>query len=122
ARGKDTLGVPDILLMRSEEVVVFDNLRGSLFLLVLVDPADADAAACAQTRLDVLETQLRAPLAEPAGQRYGEPVSERDFVSEFPEQAFKDGVEKIRNNFLAGDGMKVVASQSISVAFAALAV
>lgn len=119
ARGKDTLGVPDILLMRSEEVVVFDNLRGSLFLLVLVDPADEDAATRAQTRLDELEAQLRAPLAEPAGQQYGEPVSERDFVSEFPEQAFKDGVEKIREYILAGDVMQVVPSQRMSVAFAA---
>lgn len=119
ARGKDTLGVPDILLMRSEEVVVFDNLRGSLFLLVLVDPADADAATRAQTRLDALEAKLRAPLAEPAGQQYGEPVSEKDFVSEFPEQAFKDGVEKIREYILAGDVMQVVPSQRMSVAFAA---
>ena len=119
AKGKDTVGVPDILLMRSEEVVVFDNLRGSLFLLVLVDPADADAATRAQTRLDALEAQLRAPLAEPAGQRYGEPVSEKDFVSEFPEQAFKDGVEKIREYILAGDVMQVVPSQRMSVAFAA---
>ena len=119
ARGKDTVGVPDILLMRSEEVVVFDNLRGSLFLLVLVDPADADAATRAQTRLDALEAQLRAPLAEPAGQQYGEPVSEKDFVSEFPEQAFKDGVEKIREYILAGDVMQVVPSQRMSVAFAA---
>lgn len=118
-RGKDTLGVPDILLMRSEEVVVFDNLRGSLFLLVLVDPADADAATRAQMRLDALEAKLRAPLAEPAGQQYGEPVSERDFVSEFPEQAFKDGVEKIREYILAGDVMQVVPSQRMSVAFAA---
>lgn len=119
AKGKDTVGVPDILLMRSEEVVVFDNLRGSLFLLVLVDPADADAATRAQTRLDALEAQLRAPLAEPAGQQYGEPVSEKDFVSEFPEQAFKDGVEKIREYILAGDVMQVVPSQRMSVAFAA---
>lgn len=119
ARGKDTVGVPDILLMRSEEVVVFDNLRGSLFLLVLVDPADADAATRAETRLDALEAQLRAPLAEPAGERYGEPVSEKDFVSEFPEQAFKDGVEKIREYILAGDVMQVVPSQRMSVAFAA---
>src|SRR5690606_29416145 len=119
ARGKDTVGVPDILLMRSEEVVVFDNLRGSLFLLVLVDPADADAATRAQTRLDALEAKLRAPQAEPAGQQYGEPVSEADFVSEFPEQAFKDGVEKIREYILAGDVMQVVPSQRMSVAFAA---
>src|SRR5690606_11105262 len=40
-------------------------------------------------------------------------------VSEFPEQAFKDGVEKIREYILAGDVMQVVPSQRMSVAFAA---
>jgi len=117
ARGKDTLGVPDILLMRSEEVVVFDNLRGSLFLLVLVDPSASDALAVATARLDALEAKLRAPLAEPDHTRYGATVSEKDFVSEFPEQPFKDGVEKIREYILAGDVMQVVPSQRMSVAF-----
>ena len=37
---EDTLGVPDIWLMLSEEVVVFDNLAGALTLVV-----NADAAA-----------------------------------------------------------------------------
>lgn len=119
APGKDTLGVPDILLMRSEEVVVFDNLRGSLFLLVLVDPAEADALKRAEQRLDELEDKLRAPLAEPAKGHYGEPVEETDFVSEFPQQPFMEGVEKIREYIFAGDVMQVVPSQRMSVAFKA---
>lgn len=119
SRGKDTVGVPDILLMRSEQVVVFDNLRGSLFLLVLVDPAAADAIDVAQQRLDQLEAKLRAPLAEPEHVAYGEPVNEHEFVSEYPEQAFKDGVEKVREYILAGDVMQVVPSQRMSVAFKA---
>lgn len=119
APGKDTLGVPDILLMRSEEVVVFDNLRGSLFLLVLVDPRDSDALEKAEQRLDVLEDLLRAPMAEPARCRYGDPVDEADFVSEFPQQAFKDGVEKVREYIFAGDVMQVVPSQRMSVEFKA---
>ncbi len=61
APGEDVLGVPDILLMRSEEVVVFDNLRGSLFLVVHVDPAEEGARAGAEARLDELQRKLRAP-------------------------------------------------------------
>ncbi|MDO6749501.1 anthranilate synthase component I, partial [Gilvimarinus sp. 1_MG-2023] len=34
----DELNTPDILLMVSEEVVVFDNLSGTLHLIVLADP------------------------------------------------------------------------------------
>lgn len=118
ARGKDTIGAPDILLMRSEEIVVFDNLRGSLFLLVLVDPNEAGVLAQAAARLDELERKLRAPLAEPEPHR-GVPLSEKEFVSEYPEDDFKAGVERIREYTLAGDIMQVVPSQRMSVPFRA---
>jgi len=39
----DPLQTPDILLMVSEEVVVFDNLSGKLFIIVQVDTADESA-------------------------------------------------------------------------------
>ena len=116
ARGKDTIGAPDILLMRSEEIVVFDNLRGSLFLLVLVDPNEAGVLAQAARRLDELEAKLRAPLAEPEPHRAA-PLSEKEFVSEYPEADFKAGVERIREYTLAGDIMQVVPSQRMSVPF-----
>ncbi len=116
ARGEDTIGAPDILLMRSEEIVVFDNLRGSLFLLVLVDPNEADVLGQAARRLDQLERKLRAPLAEPEPHR-AMPLSEKEFVSEYPEEDFKVGVERIREYTLAGDIMQVVPSQRMSVPF-----
>ena len=116
ARGKDTIGAPDILLMRSEEIVVFDNLRGSLFLLVLVDPNQSGVLAQAAARLDALEAKLRAPMAEPEPHR-GATLSEQEFVSEYPEADFKAGVERIREYTLAGDIMQVVPSQRMSVPF-----
>ena len=119
AKGEDTLGVPDILLMRSEDVVVFDNLRGSLFLIVHVDPHDSDALAQAEQRLDTLQSQLRAPLPEPEQQRYGPAVDESDFKSEFSEPQFKAAVERIRQYILAGDVMQVVPAQRMSCPFQA---
>ena len=41
----DPLGTPDILLMVSEEVVVFDNLAGKLYIIVHVDPQQEGALA-----------------------------------------------------------------------------
>ena len=35
----DKIGTPDILLMVSNEIVVFDNLRGKLHLIVHADPS-----------------------------------------------------------------------------------
>ena len=42
-RQRDELGTPDILLMQSEELAVFDNLKGRLYLIVHADPR-ADGA------------------------------------------------------------------------------
>lgn len=122
APGEDVLGVPDILLMRSEEVVVFDNLRGSLFLVVHVDPTEQGALERAETRLDQLQSKLREPLPEPEDHVYGAPVDENDFVSEFPRDRHAAAVEKIREYILAGDVMQVVPAQRMSCEFAAPAI
>ena len=119
AKGRDTLGVPDILLMRSEELVVFDNLRGSVFLVVLVDPDDRTAPDRARSRLDELQAALRAPLPEPDDRPRGEALAETDFVSEFPREKYEAAVERIREYILAGDVMQVVPSQRMAVPFAA---
>ena len=118
APGHDTLAVPDILLMRSEEVVIFDNLRGSLFLLVLVDPQQANVLAEAQQRLDDLQQRLRAPLVETPLQQAA-PLTESAFVSEYPQADFEAAVERIREYTLAGDIMQVVPSQRMSVPYSA---
>ena len=57
----DELGVPDIWLMLSEEVVIFDNLSGALTLVVNADTGNEFAHAEAISRLDVLEARLSRP-------------------------------------------------------------
>jgi len=52
APGSDEINTPDILLMVSEEVVVFDNLRGTIAIVCNTDPSTPDAWAAAQARLD----------------------------------------------------------------------
>jgi anthranilate synthase component 1 len=119
APGQDTLGVPDVVLMRCEEVVVFDNLRGSLFLVVHLDP-DAEAElARGRQRLDGLAERLRAPLAEPDESPRGRQLAEDEFVSEFPRAEYEKAVESIREYVLAGDVMQVVPSQRMSVPYSA---
>jgi len=43
AEGIDEIDTPDILLMVSEEIVVFDNLRGTISFIINVNPAVSDA-------------------------------------------------------------------------------
>ncbi|WP_288129296.1 anthranilate synthase component I [Microbulbifer sp.] len=116
----DNIGNPDILLMVSDEVVVFDNLAGAVIFIVHADPADENAYAAAQRRLDELVGQLAQPLAavDPLGID-GDHTAEEHFTSHFGEEAFKQGVHKVKEYILAGDVMQVVPSQRLSAPFSA---
>ncbi len=111
----DTLNTPDILLMLSDEFVVFDNLRGEMELVVCVDPAQVGARAMAETRLDELVGQLAQPLKTAPSIGAGPVPKEEDFASEFGQEAFKAAVGRIKQYILEGDVMQVVPSQRMSV-------
>lgn len=123
----DDLGVPDILLTVSDELVVFDNLLGKLLLIVHAQPTEAssvDAAyVAAQSRLDELVRQLARPLSSEglsiASSQQTRPIQESDFVSGFTEEGFKAAVRKAREYIIDGDIMQVVLSQRSSVPFTA---
>jgi anthranilate synthase component 1 len=112
----DEMGVPDVMLMVSDEVVVFDNLSGKLHVMVHADPAQQDALAAAQQRLDQLIAQLRGPLpARPATSPHQ--VTEQDFVSGFTQHGFEEAVRKSKEYIVDGDIMQVVLSQRLSIPF-----
>lgn len=115
----DPLENPDILLLVSEDVVVFDNLAGRLYLITLVDPAVERAYARAQQRLDEWVEKLRAPRSLYAPRRPGPEMDEIEFVSGFTQQGFERAVERIKDYILAGDCMQVVPSQRLSAPFRA---
>jgi len=116
AKDPGALDTPDILLMLSEEVVVFDNLRGTIAFVITVDPADSDAFDSAHRRINELEAQLSnaAPLPPLPTQRG---ISDADFVSHFDQAGFESAVERIKEYIVAGDVMQVVISQRMSVEF-----
>jgi len=114
----DPLNLPDILLMVSEEIVAFDNLRGKLYLIVHADPQQHDAYNQAQARIDQLIGMLdRSTPRHVTSKRIT--VSETDFVSGFTQQGFETAVAKIKEYITAGDVMQVVLSQRLSIPFAA---
>ncbi|HET8730552.1 MAG TPA: anthranilate synthase component I [Moraxellaceae bacterium] len=116
----DPIGAPDIQLMVSEDVVVFDNLKGELFLVTHVDPAHPAAASSAEARLDALVVRLRSSLdTRPMHASVKKTVRAEDFVSSYGEAAFKRAVDHIKGYELAGDIMQVVPSQRMSAPFTA---
>ena len=113
----DTLNTPDILLMLSEELVVFDNVSGTLYVIVHAD-ADAPAdRARAEARLEELVQKLRQPLALPPEAKPSRAIAESDFVSGFTQQGFEAAVTRVREYIAAGDIMQVVLSQRMSMPF-----
>ena len=116
AEAKDEIGTPDILLMLSEEVVVFDNLRGTIGFVITVDPAQENAYARAQQRLDFLQEQLHKPVPLPSLQAR-QSVLEEDFAHHFSQADYQQAVEKIKDYIVAGDVMQVVLAQRMSVPF-----
>ncbi len=112
----DPLQTPDILLMLSEEIVVFDTLNGILSIIVHAGEGEFEQA---QDRLDYLTKRLREPLTLYQPAKTSQIINEDDFVSGFTEEGFKAAVEKARDYIKAGDIMQVVLSQRLSVPFKA---
>ncbi|MBS3746711.1 MAG: anthranilate synthase component I [Wenzhouxiangellaceae bacterium] len=115
----DALGVPEILLLEVEELAVFDNLSGRLYLIVHADAKSESGFEAAERRLDQLSHRLRAGSpGYPSAVELPIP-GEDDFDYGFRRSDFERAVERIKEYILAGDAMQVVLSQRMSVDLAA---
>ena len=110
---KDILGVPDILLMLSDELIVVDNVAQKIFIVAYADPSIQNAYALGVERLDSLYQKLNQSVEsnKPQHFKHNEPHSE------FGEEAFKKAVEKAKAYIFEGDIMQVVLSQRMSQTF-----
>jgi anthranilate synthase component 1 len=116
---KDELGCPDIYLMVSDRIAVFDNVSGKILLIVHADPEEKDAYDRACAELENLAGTLRdssVPKLPPAA---SQDINETDFKSGFTRDGFMDGVRRIKDYIVEGDVMQVVLSQRMSIPFQA---
>ena len=110
----DTLNLPDIVLLLSTELVVFDNLSGKLYFIVYADPKVPNAYRRAQERLAELKRKLRQPIEPPPK---SDAATASAASSEFGEENFKAAVTRAKQYIFDGDAMQVVLSQRLSQAF-----
>ncbi len=106
-------GVPDILLLLTEELAVVDNLAGKISLIVYADPGVPDAYALAMERLQELRRNLRLPAAIP----FQTAGTLTQATSEFGAEGFKAAVARAKDYIAAGDAMQVVLSQRMQRPF-----
>lgn len=115
----DPIGAPDILLMVSEDLVVFDNLKGRILVLTHADPGQPNAYGLAQDRLESLILGLRQNRLPVRAEGPARQVEESEFVSGFTQEGYEDGVRRIKDYIVEGDVMQVVLSQRMSIPYTA---
>lgn len=123
----DPLNAPDILLMASEELVVFDNLTNRLFIIVHVDATQPAAWCHGGQRLTELVTQLATRLTprDPAPSALGatdaiadgSDVHEIPYESSFLRADYEAAVEKCKQYIFDGEAFQIVLSQRLSLPY-----
>ena len=115
----DPLGCPDIFLLVSDRIAVFDNVSGKILLIVHADPNKDGAYDRALKELDTLTAGLFESAVPKQPSAASREISESDFESGFTQEGFKQGVARIKDYILEGDVMQVVLSQRMSIPFQA---
>jgi anthranilate synthase component 1 len=109
----DPIDCPDILLLHSDEVIVYDNLAAKLYFVVFANPQEPDSYERGQKRLAELFAALREPVRETAEVKRDLEVPHE----ETPEEVFTESVLRAKQYIHEGDIMQVVLSQRMSVPF-----
>jgi anthranilate synthase component I len=111
----DELGMPDILLLQTEELAVIDNLSGKLSLIVYANPSEPQAYERAQQRLSELKTRLKAPVQTPEIKAGKAEPAQRNFAKD----DYLAAVHRAKELIAAGDFMQVQVGQRIHKKFEA---
>jgi len=119
ARARPGLGLPPLVMVITDTLLIFDNLRQTLKVVAtpyVTRPEKAEVAydrACA--RIDALVAKLRAPRTPlPALEPPRRDDRERPPVSAFGRAEYIAAVDRVKDYILAGDAFQVVLSQRFS--------
>ncbi len=109
----DPLGLPDLALMLSDALVVFDHLKHAVIVLANVDVGAGDIERSYAAALDTI-AEVRWRLAGPVPRSPRRPAPERQpprFESNMARERFEQIVARIIEYVHAGDVFQVVPSQ-----------
>lgn len=116
--GPDLLGLPDMALMLSDALVIFDHLKHTITILANVDlttelPLEVAYEAACETIAEIRAT-LAGPVPAPERQPGSTVRAMPRFESNMPREQFEGMVERIVQYIYAGDAFQVVPSQRFS--------
>ena len=107
---KEKLPYPDISLMVSDEVVIYDNLKKSLFIVV---HGNEDTKKECHERIELIHKKILEPLPSQKASKKGV----INFESSVKKEDYLEAIKKIKNYIVEGDVMQVVYGQEFSTKF-----
>ena len=107
---KEKLPYPDISLMVSDEVVIYDNLKKSLFIVV---HGNEDTEKECHERIELIHKKIIEPLPSQKASKKGV----INFESSVKKEDYLEAIKKIKNYIVEGDVMQVVYGQEFSTKF-----
>lgn len=111
--GNQQEGMPDILLMQVDEMVIVDNIIGRTYLVIYADPTVPESFSLAQKRLLRLRALLRKPVEIP----YSLPSLVTEEIRDFKKEDFIAAVVKAKEHIAVGDLMQIQVGQTIAKPF-----
>ncbi len=114
---EDQLLIPDIHMMLAEDVAVFDNLAGKVWLITHVNPDQELAYEKGCKRLRDLTHRLRSGSTGYAEMINQNSIDAADFKTGFTQTEFNQAIDQCKAYIESGDIMQVVLSQRISTQF-----
>ena len=107
--------MPDIMLVKAEQLIIFDNLNDSTQIIFNANLKNM-TYKFSQSKLDDIEKILTTH-AESDAQEFNKITNCFEFESNFTKEGYCDAVNTIKNYIAEGDVMQVVLAQDFSANF-----
>ena len=111
---KDSLGVPDIFLFVCNEIIIFDNLKKCIHIIVNTKTNEENSYENSISRIDEIEKLICKKNKIPPSEKK---LGKDEFTSSFKKENFMSAVNKTKEYISDGDVMQVVLSQRLTKKF-----
>ena len=107
--------MPDVLLVKAEQLIIFDNLKNSIKIIFNANLRNM-SYSFAQARLDEIESTILNSSIEQI-EKFNEITNTSEFDSNFSKEEYLQAVKKVKCYIEEGDVMQVVLAQDFSASF-----
>ena len=107
--------MPDVLLVKAEQLIIFDNLENSIKIIFNANLRNM-SYSFAQARLDEIESTILNSSFEQI-EKFNDITNTSEFDSNFSKEEYLQAVKKVKCYIEEGDVMQVVLAQDFSASF-----